>query len=59
MMYSGVLHNLIYIRLHSSSEAVQGSSRDATGAGARTTMRVDVKLLTLVLDCRYHNTTRS
>ena len=37
-MYSGVLHNLIYVRLHSSSEAVQGSSGDATGAGARTTM---------------------
>ena len=37
-MHSGVLHNLIYVRLHSSSEAVQGLSGDATGAGARTTM---------------------
>ena len=36
MMYSGVLHSLIYVRLHSSSEAVQRSSGDATGAGTRT-----------------------
>ena len=31
-----LLHSLIYVRLHSSSEAVQGLSGDAIGAGVRT-----------------------
>jgi hypothetical protein len=54
MVIHVLLHSLIYIHLHSSSEAVQGLSGDSTGAGVHCHVHTGVGLLKRVSGCRYY-----